>query len=113
MKAVLLFLVIATVVTAAQVPGAGVAEGVATEVSASTVSCQTSDPKLTHECLLRETARLFLAAGKPQAALRLLCNSTTAQETFRPGGSLRLPSNGGLSENEEGIKRCLAAVGLQ
>lgn len=34
------------------------------------------------ECEKRDVARLFLVAGKPDAALRVLCTTTKAREAF-------------------------------
>jgi len=47
------------------------------------------------QCQKRDTARLFLIAGKPEMALRILCNTIEAHVVFgegKPGDDLRRPS---------------------
>ena len=53
-----------------------------------------------HECEKRDTARLFLIAGKPDAALRLLCATNEARAAF------------GDDKNGEPA-RCLTSVGVK
>jgi hypothetical protein len=75
-----------------------------------TPSCfGSADRETTHQCILRETARLFLLAGQRETALRILCTTTAAQEAFRPGGPL---SEGRLPDNTEAIRSCFAASGI-
>jgi hypothetical protein len=62
-----------------------------------------------HQCELRETARLFLIAGQREAALRILCETTPAQEVFRPNGAL---GSGKYEENIAANRRCLEVVGI-
>src|SRR5579871_4846428 len=52
------------------------------------------------ECEKRDTARLFLVAGKPEAALRLLCSTTEARNAFAD-------DRGGIPT------KCLQAVGVK
>jgi hypothetical protein len=62
------------------------------------------------ECEKRDTARLFLLMGKPEAALRILCNTRSAIEVFRPGGAL---GSDKYEENAAGNVRCLQSVGVE
>ena len=59
------------------------------------------------DCARRDTARLFLMAGKPEAALRLLCNTNAGMSAFRPNGVLD------NDKSYTGLGACLKAVGLQ
>lgn len=68
-----------------------------------------ADPITLRECEKRDTARLFLLLGKPDAALRILCDTRTAIEVFRPGGAL---GSDKFEDNVAANKRCLQAVGL-
>jgi len=80
--------------------------------SMSVVSCSGPgvDPGIQHQCDLRETARLFLVAGQREAALRILCETTAAQEVFRPEGALR---NGSFEQNVAANKKCLEVAGIK
>jgi hypothetical protein len=69
-----------------------------------------ADAASQRECEKRDTARLFLVAGNPEAALRILCNTRTAIEVFRPNGAL---GSDKYEDNVAGNKRCLQAVGLE
>jgi hypothetical protein len=69
-----------------------------------------ADAASLRECEKRDTARLFLIAGKQEAALRILCNTRTAIEVFRPNGAL---GNDKYEDNVAGNNRCLQAVGLE
>jgi len=52
------------------------------------------------ECEKRDTARLFLVAGKPEAALRLLCATTEARAAF--------------GDDKNGVPdKCLQSVGIK
>jgi len=62
------------------------------------------------ECEKRDTARLFLLMGKPEAALRILCNTRSAIEVFRPGGAL---GSDKFEDNAAGNAACLKSVGLE
>jgi hypothetical protein len=62
------------------------------------------------ECEKRDTARLFLLMGKPEAALRILCNTRSAIEVFRPGGPF---GSDKYEENAAGHIRCLQSVGVE
>src|SRR5580692_11168977 len=55
------------------------------------------------ECEKRDTARLFLIVGKPEAALRILCNTRPAIEVFRPNGPL---GSDKYEDNMAGNTRC-------
>ena len=68
------------------------------------------DATNTHQCELRETARLFLIAGQREAALRILCETTPAIEVFRPQGAL---TEGKYEDNIAANHRCLQAVGIK
>jgi hypothetical protein len=57
------------------------------------------DTDAKHECEKRDTARLFLIAGKPEAALRMLCVTTEARAAF------------GDDKNGTPVK-CLKSVGV-
>ena len=39
-------------------------------------------PEAITECQKRETARLFIALGKPEAAMRILCTTKVARDAF-------------------------------
>jgi hypothetical protein len=69
-----------------------------------------ADAASLRECEKRDTARLFLIAGKPEAALRILCNTRTAIEVFRPSGAL---GSDKYEDNIAGNKGCLQSVGLE
>jgi hypothetical protein len=69
-----------------------------------------ADPITLRECEKRDTARLFLLLGKPDAALRILCDTRTAIEVFRPGGAL---GSDKFEDNVAANKRCLQSVGLE
>ena len=60
------------------------------------------------ECEKRDTARLFMLAGKPDSALRLLCNTRVAIEAFRPYLGGEKPEDNAAANN-----RCLQANGLE
>jgi hypothetical protein len=62
------------------------------------------------ECEKRDTARLFLIVGKPEAALRILCNTRSAIEVSRPAGAL---GSDKYEDNVAGNRRCLQSVGLE
>jgi hypothetical protein len=67
-----------------------------------------SDPDGRRECEKRDTARLFLIAGKPDAALRVLCTTVAAEDSFRE------PDNRGKYEdNPAASLRCKQAVGVE
>jgi hypothetical protein len=66
-------------------------------------------PDAISECQKRETARLFIILGKPEAALRILCNTKAAIEVFRPTGPL---GSDKYEDNAAGNKRCLETVGV-
>ncbi len=76
-------------------------------VTACAVQGPVSDADGKRECEKRDTARLFLIAGKPDAALRLLCNTTAAIESFRDPGS-----SGKYEENVAAIRKCQQSVGI-
>ena len=67
------------------------------------------DPGSQHQCELRETARLFLVAGLREAAMRILCETTPAQEVFRPEGAL---GKGSYEQNIAANRRCLEVAGI-
>jgi hypothetical protein len=60
-----------------------------------------------NDCSKRETARLFFTAGKPDVALRVLCNTDAAMSSFRPNGTLDADKSSYV-----GLGACLKAVGL-
>lgn len=79
--------------------------------SMTTVACfGQGDAGNIHQCELRETARLFLIAGQKEAALRILCESTPAQEVFRPEGAL---GKGSYDQNVAANRRCLESAGIK
>jgi hypothetical protein len=43
-------------------------------------------PEAITECQKRETARLFIILGKPEAALRVLCSTKVAKDAFGTAG---------------------------
>lgn len=43
-----------------------------------------AQPEAITECQKRETARLFIVLGKPQAALRVLCSTNVAKLAYGP-----------------------------
>jgi hypothetical protein len=43
-------------------------------------------PEAITECQKRETARLFVVLGKPEAALRVLCSTKVAKDAFGAAG---------------------------
>lgn len=52
---------------------------------ASTTPCEGLTgalPEAITECQKRETARLFIVLGKPEAALRVLCSTKVAKDAF-------------------------------
>lgn len=51
-------------------------------VTACVSQADRPDTDAKHECEKRDTARLFLVAGKPDAALRMLCATTEARAAF-------------------------------
>ena len=61
---------------------------------------------LDEDCAKRDTARLFLMAGKLEVALRVLCNTNAAMSAFRPNGVLD------NDKSYTGLGACLKAVGL-
>lgn len=71
--------------------------------SCSNASSNTSD----EDCAKREAARLFLILGKPEVALRVLCNTNAAMSAFRPNGALD------ADRSYTGLGSCLKAVGLE
>jgi hypothetical protein len=79
-------------------------------VNNTVASCSTlGDPNnkaSDEDCAKRDTARLFLMAGKPEAALRVLCNTNAAMSAFRPNGVLD------NDKSYTGLGSCLKAVGL-
>jgi hypothetical protein len=70
------------------------------QVTPCTSMAEMRDTDGKHECEKRDTARLFLIAGKPDAALRLLCATTEARTAF------------GDDKNALPVK-CLQAVGVK
>ncbi|HEV2395810.1 MAG TPA: hypothetical protein VGS27_02560 [Candidatus Sulfotelmatobacter sp.] len=58
------------------------------------------------DCARRDTARLFLMAGKTEVALRILCNTNAAMSAFRPNGALD------NDKSYTGLGACLKAIGL-
>src|SRR5580693_1782124 len=68
------------------------------QVTPCTSMAEMRDTDAKHECEKRDTARLFLIAGKPEAALRLLCSTTEARSAF------------GDDKGAQPVK-CLQAVG--
>jgi len=55
------------------------------EAIAPTTACEGLTgalPEAIMECQKRETARLFLILGRPDAALRVLCSTKVAKEAF-------------------------------
>jgi hypothetical protein len=81
----------------------------AAATTVATCSSPANDPAIAHECEKRDTARLFLIMGKPEAALRILCNTRPAIEVFRPNGAL---GSDKYEDNVAGNKACLQAVGI-
>ncbi len=43
-------------------------------------------PEAITECQKRETARLFVVLGRPEAALRVLCSTKVAKDAFGTAG---------------------------
>jgi hypothetical protein len=64
-------------------------------------------PCTERECEKRDTARLFLIAGKPDAALRVLCTTAAAQDGFRESDS-----KGKDEDNFAASQRCKQSVGV-
>lgn len=62
-------------------------------------------------CEARDLARLFLIAGKPEAALRILCN--TGQAILAFGGYSDKPDDRGMKQNIDANHKCLQSVGLE
>ena len=50
-------------------------------------------PEAVSECQRRETARLFIILGKPQAAVRILCGTRVAKDAFKDKTDECLNSN--------------------
>lgn len=69
-------------------------------VTPCTSMAEMRDSEGKRECEKRDTARLFLIAGKPDAALRLLCATNESRTAF------------GDDKNGEPAK-CLQSVGVQ
>lgn len=69
-------------------------------VTPCTSLAEMRDSEGKHECEKRDTARLFLIAGKPDAALRLLCATNESRVAF------------GDDKNGEPTK-CLQSVGVK
>jgi hypothetical protein len=69
-------------------------------VTPCTSMAEMRDAEGKHECEKRDTARLFLIAGRPDAALRLLCSTNEARAAF------------GDDKNGEPAK-CLQSVGVK
>jgi len=69
-------------------------------VTPCTSMAEMRDTEGKHECEKRDTARLFLIAGKPEAALRLLCATNESRAAF------------GDDKNGEPT-RCLQSVGVK
>jgi len=69
-------------------------------VTPCTSMAEMRDSEGKHECEKRDTARLFLIAGKPNAALRLLCATNEARAAF------------GDDKNGEPFK-CMQSVGVK
>ena len=81
---------------------------IASRVTNCAVQGTVSDADAKRECEKRDTARLFLIAGKPDAALRILCDTSVAIEGFREPGS-----NGKYEENVAAIRKCQQSVGVE
>jgi hypothetical protein len=69
-------------------------------VTPCTSMAEMRDSEGKHECEKRDTARLFLIAGKPDAALRLLCATNESRAAF------------GDDKNGEPTK-CMQSVGIK
>jgi hypothetical protein len=78
-------------------PEAAAASG---PVTPCTSMAEMRDTEGKHECEKRDTARLFLVAGKPDAALRLLCATNEARAAF--------------GDDKDGVPvKCLREVGVK
>jgi hypothetical protein len=69
-------------------------------VTPCTSMAEMRDAEGKHKCEKRDTARLFLIAGKPDAALRLLCATNESRAAF------------GDDKNGEPVK-CMQSVGVK
>jgi len=75
----------------------GVASG---PVTPCTSMAEMRDSEGKHECEKRDTARLFLVAGKPDAALRLLCATNESRAAF--------------GDDKNGVPvKCMQSVGVK
>jgi len=83
-KTLLMLLVLAVPCFAGEAPSTvaelAAASGQVTVCEISPNAAQVSTPVA--ECQKRDTARLFLIAGKPNAALRLLCDTQSARVAY-------------------------------
>jgi hypothetical protein len=97
----LVFLVWAfCLLTVAQDKPAAEAAASSGPVTPCTSMAEMRDTEGKHECEKRDTARLFLMAGRPDAALRLLCATNESRAAF------------GDDKNGEPL-RCLQSVGVK
>ena len=69
-------------------------------VTPCTSMAEMRDSEGKHECEKRDTARLFLIAGKPDAALRLLCATNESRRAFG-------------DEKDGEPAKCMQAVGVK
>jgi len=69
-------------------------------VTPCTSMAEMRDSEGKHECEKRDTARLFLIAGKPDAALRLLCATNESRAAF--------------GDDKNGVPvKCMQSVGVK
>jgi hypothetical protein len=94
------FLVVLSVSTLAQEKPTAELAAASGPVTPCTSMAEMRDTDGKHECEKRDTARLFLIAGKPEAALRLLCSTNESRAAF------------GDDKNGEPTK-CFQAVGVK
>jgi len=91
-----------------QKPAAADAAIASGPVTSCTVQGPVADFDGKRECEKRDTARLFLIAGKPGAALRVLCTTTAATDSFR-----EFDSGGKPEDNIAASRRCQQLVGVE
>lgn len=81
------------------------------QVTSCTFALNNNTLQSDHDCEARDVARLFLIAGKPEAALRILCN--TGQAIFAFGGYSDKPEDRGMKQSIDANHKCLQSVGLE
>jgi hypothetical protein len=81
------------------------------QVTPCTFALNNNSLQTDRNCEARDIARLFLIAGKSEAALRILCN--TGQAIFAFGGLSDKPEDRGMKQSIDANHKCLQSAGLE